>query len=385
MIENVCKCEQCKNNEYNISEYLVTNDDLKVLDKERPLGISGHLRVINEAMSIAECIDSCIDFFDELIITYNKSVDETEEILKNYEKKYPDKIKLFYYKPNILKFDNKEYNNYYSQIHYMDNYSNYGLVKIKYKYYLKIDADQIYFTEKLMEFRSFLLSEPKNINSNIRNLLIINKISWFISSKKLRNKFRTYFIKKFLHKDNDYIYDGLETILPIKDLVTFAKLNDKKYRFEFGGFNLNLKDDNIVLFKNSCINGCAGDTALFVPYSDTCYHFVGNNPCETFKANFQRYLCGFLWIHLGLIKRNVESHKEDIITVDNIQNTSKKTMLEYISNYDENSQFYFKSFINTYFDEDKKYATKDFCNKYLIKPLEYALKKRGKFPKRQAF
>ena len=267
----------------------------------------------------------------------------------------------------------------------MDNYSNYGLVKIKYKYYLKIDADQIYFTEKLMEFRSFLLSEPKNINSNIRNLLIINKISWFISSKKLRNKFRTYFIKKFLHKDNDYIYDGLETILPIKDLVTFAKLNDKKYRFEFGGFNLNLKDDNIVLFKNSCINGCAGDTALFVPYSDTCYHFVGNNPCETFKANFQRYLCGFLWIHLGLIKRNVESHKEDIITVDNIQNTSKKTMLEYISNYDENSQFYFKSFINTYFDEDKKYATKDFCNKYLIKPLEYALKKRGKFPKRQAF
>lgn len=37
-------------------------------------------------MSIAECIDSCIDALDELIITYNKSTDATEEILKEYKK-----------------------------------------------------------------------------------------------------------------------------------------------------------------------------------------------------------------------------------------------------------------------------------------------------------
>ena len=42
-------------------------------------------------MSIAQSIDSCIDALDELIITYNTSEDNTEKILKEYQKKYPDK------------------------------------------------------------------------------------------------------------------------------------------------------------------------------------------------------------------------------------------------------------------------------------------------------
>ena len=102
-----CQCEQCRNKEYDISEYLVQEDDLKILDNERPLGISGHLRVINEAMTVGECIDSCIDFFDELIITYNTSTDNTEEILKEYEKKYPEKIRLYHYKPNIFRYNKR--------------------------------------------------------------------------------------------------------------------------------------------------------------------------------------------------------------------------------------------------------------------------------------
>ena len=87
-----CECEQCRNKEFNPEDYLIKEEDFKILDKERPLGISGHLRVKDEAMSVAECIDSCIDALDELIITYNKSSDNTEEILKEYEKKYPDKL-----------------------------------------------------------------------------------------------------------------------------------------------------------------------------------------------------------------------------------------------------------------------------------------------------
>lgn len=160
---NKCECSQCKNREYDISEYLVLEDDLKILDNERPLGISGHLRVKDEAMSLAECIDSCIDFLDELIITYNTSSDNTEEILKNYEKKYPEKIKLFHYKPNIIRYNKDEYNTKYSQIHYLDNYYNYGLIKIKYKYYVKIDADQIYFTDKLLKLRELLILDINQI------------------------------------------------------------------------------------------------------------------------------------------------------------------------------------------------------------------------------
>ena len=87
----------CKNNEYNPLDYILSKEDFKRLDKERPIGISGHMRIKNEAMSLAESIDSCIDALDELIITYNKSSDNTELILKEYKNKYPNKISLYCY------------------------------------------------------------------------------------------------------------------------------------------------------------------------------------------------------------------------------------------------------------------------------------------------
>lgn len=171
-----CECEQCKNNEFNPEDYIIKEDDFKILDKERPLGLSGHLRVKDEAMSVAECIDSCIDALDELIITYNKSSDNTEEILKEYEKKYPYKIKLYFYEPNIIKYNKDEYKTKYSELHYLPNYYNFGYLKIKYKYYMKIDADQIYFKEKLFEIRKALLSDI-NTSKTINKLLKIDKIS----------------------------------------------------------------------------------------------------------------------------------------------------------------------------------------------------------------
>ncbi len=154
-----CECEQCRNQEFNPEEYIIKEKDFKILDEYRPLGISGHLRVKDEAMSVAECIDSCIDALDELIITYNKSSDSTEDILKEYAAKYPDKIRLYYYRPNIIKYHKNEYITKYSLIHYLPNYYNFGYLKIKYKYYMKIDADQIYFKDKLLEIREAILSD----------------------------------------------------------------------------------------------------------------------------------------------------------------------------------------------------------------------------------
>ncbi|WP_300759463.1 glycosyltransferase [uncultured Brachyspira sp.] len=190
-----CECEQCKNNEFNPEDYIIKKDDFKILDKERPLGISGHLRVKDEAMSIAECIDSCIEALDELIITYNKSSDNTEEILKEYEKKYPDKIRLYFYEPNIIKYNKDEYKTKYSELHYFYYYSNFGYLKIRYKYYFKIDADQIYFTEKILKIREALLADIE-LSSDIRKLLMIEKIAWYIPIKKLRNNLKKHLIKK---------------------------------------------------------------------------------------------------------------------------------------------------------------------------------------------
>ena len=381
-----CQCEQCRNKEYDISEYLVQEDDLKILDNERPLGISGHLRVINEAMTVGECIDSCIDFFDELIITYNTSTDNTEEILKEYEKKYPEKIRLYHYKPNIFRYNKEYYNNIYSQIHYMDNYSNYGLLKTRYKYYLKIDADQIYFTDKLLMIRKLILSDINSIkiDKKIKKLILINKIAWWISNKKLRNKFRTYFIKKLLNKDKNYIYNGYETLFPIKENILFAKLMNKDYRFDFGGFNLSLTNNMFYLNKESCINGCGMDTALFPISSKTYYYMFENCPAETFKADYPMYYIGFFWLHLGLIKRELNDDNSDI-KVENIIDTPKDKILEYVNSYPDWYKPAVINFVESYFDEDKKYVTKEFCNKYLEKPLKYAIEKKGRFEERNIF
>jgi len=137
------RCKFCKNSDYDPLEYLVREEEFLNLDKERYLGISGHLRVKNEALSIAECIDSCIDFLDELIITYNDSEDNSEEILKQYAQKYKDRIRLYHYKPYVFPFtyadtikNDLKINNFrdndclYDDIHTGANYYNYGYTKI---------------------------------------------------------------------------------------------------------------------------------------------------------------------------------------------------------------------------------------------------------------
>ena len=194
---NLCQCPECKKNQYNQMEYIVKKEDFKILDNQRPLGISGHLRVKDEAMSIGQCIDSCIDALDELIITYNKSTDGTEEILMKYAKKYPKKIRLYFYPFDIVLLKDK---NKYGYVHSLSNYYNFGYIKIKYQYYIKIDADQIYFIDKLLEIRKILLYYNDS-KKNIYTALILDKISFYIPIKKIRNYFRTIFIKKLFNKD----------------------------------------------------------------------------------------------------------------------------------------------------------------------------------------
>ena len=46
-------------------------------------GLSGLMRIKNEASFIEGCITSCIDALDELIIVYNDCTDNTPEIVKD--------------------------------------------------------------------------------------------------------------------------------------------------------------------------------------------------------------------------------------------------------------------------------------------------------------
>ena len=371
-----CECEQCQNKEFNPENYLIKEEDFKILDKERPLGISGHLRVKDEAMSIAECIDSCIDALDELIITYNKSTDATEEILKEYEKKYPDKIKLYFYKPNIIKYDANEYKTKYSSIHYLPNYYNFGYIKTKYKYYMKIDADQIYFTEKFLEIREALLS---NINKtkNINKLLIIQRIAYLIPFKKLRNNFRTNFIKKIFNKEKNYNYNGTEDILSFKDFIIYNKfLYKNKLSYELGGIDLILNDNQLYCNTDFIFNGCVGDHFIFIPKSKNRY-FMSNAGIESINTENNKSILGFLWVHLGDIKRNKRLNNKDKIKFDDIIKLKLNDIDQYITLIEDKNNHWHRDFGEKYFDIDKKYLTKEFYDQYLKNPLEYAVKYYG--------
>ncbi|MFK1890171.1 hypothetical protein ACIXEL_14470 [Bacteroides fragilis] len=119
------------------------------------MGVSGLLRVKNDAEFLELCIDSCIDALDELIISYQKCDDDAPEIIEKKRLQYPDKIKVYFYEPlimshNLTKEEFEHVRSFpFDSVHLLCNYYNYTLSKVSYRFAVKIDADQIYFSAKL--------------------------------------------------------------------------------------------------------------------------------------------------------------------------------------------------------------------------------------------
>lgn len=123
--------------------------------KEYPIGISGILRCKNCDDYLEACIDSVIDALDELVAVYHECTDRTVAILEQKRQQYPDKVKLYEYLPHVLPMElDKETFAYAKELpdgaeQLFSGYSNYALSKASFRYIMKVDADQIYFTERL--------------------------------------------------------------------------------------------------------------------------------------------------------------------------------------------------------------------------------------------
>ena len=65
-------------------------------------GVSGIMRVKNEAEFIAASVESCISALDELVIVYNDCTDNSAEVIEGMRLKYPDKIRVFEYPYKVL-------------------------------------------------------------------------------------------------------------------------------------------------------------------------------------------------------------------------------------------------------------------------------------------
>lgn len=122
-------------------------------------GLSGFIRAKNEARFLSLCIDSCIDALDELVVVYNDCLDDTESILVEKLKQYPDKLKIYSFNHNILSHNlSKEEFEYAislpeDSLRLHSTQCNYALSKVSYKYAMKIDPDQVYFSDEMKKWR----------------------------------------------------------------------------------------------------------------------------------------------------------------------------------------------------------------------------------------
>ncbi|GAB6074884.1 glycosyltransferase family 2 protein [Nautilia lithotrophica] len=132
----------------------------------KPNGISVLIAAQNEEKTIKPCVESFLEFGDEIIIVTNGSTDNTRDICRELVEKYPEKVQ-FYDKPELP-----------------DLYHNraFALSKAKYRWVAKFDADFIAYTDQDGELSI----------SKLRNKILNTLPFWLIAFKvKLINIYRT--------------------------------------------------------------------------------------------------------------------------------------------------------------------------------------------------
>lgn len=291
-----------------------------LLDESKLLpGLSGIMRVKNDAQFIEACVESCIYALDELIIVWNDCTDNSAEIIKKVCDKYPKKIKAFEYPHKVYSINlTKEEYEYAKSLpqsspHLLSNYYNFALSKVSCQYVMKIDADQFYFTSKLKYWRNRIVNyRPVPLYSILGGFIIsiMIKIASVINSKYdkilifgkqndnilLRRMYEGYSLYMFHHDKCNLSLSGLNV----------CKLH-KDWYVSLGGFSS-------VINVLPPFNG-VGDHLIFKAISDNRYEpfdckryslYRSNdyNLIERFVTNKKSIPIGFMWYHMNMMRPN---------------------------------------------------------------------------------
>lgn len=225
------------------------------------INITAYIRLHNEEKTIIPCIESIIDVFDYIVILYSEITDNSLHLIYKYiESNKLNKINIFKYPYPVLTQGSKEYlNNEYEYDNSLAAYYQYGLQFINTDYWLKIDADQIYFSNLLSQVFSEIKKNPTNndyydlsgYNCNIMNNYIgINK-------KNPVNGINDHIIYP---NDQTILFhqtDRCEKIVLPKYFKRQTKYNKQKYWFHLRHIYKFVKD--------------------YIPINDDIDNFVKNN------------------------------------------------------------------------------------------------------------
>jgi hypothetical protein len=116
----------------------------QIWKKQRAPGISGFMRLKNEAEFLDRAIATHLDGLDELVILHNDCTDETPEICARWQRRYPDKIKVTEYAPKVVPIGTEESLRIDPRSpHCVANYYNFALSLTNRQIAIKIDGDHI--------------------------------------------------------------------------------------------------------------------------------------------------------------------------------------------------------------------------------------------------
>lgn len=284
-------------------------------------GVSGIMRVKNDAEFIAASIDSCIDALDELIIVYNDCSDDSPDIIEQKRCQYPDKIKVYEYKHKIYSINlTKEEYDYAKSLpadspHLLCNYYNFALSKVTCKYAMKVDADQIYFTEKLRMWCDVFRSKPDSFSLKV----FIGGIVWAMSRIRLkwaikkgsllpfpnrRTSARLWplyqaFLKYWVHKKHVAVsMSGVDVVRQDKEwYVTMGKRNDIiNILPPYNGVG-----DHLIFEVSEKTYYAVDDCEFYRKLRSESYSLI-----ERFVCPFKSYYAGLFWYHLNAMRDNVK-------------------------------------------------------------------------------
>lgn len=125
-------------------------------EDQRKDGISAFLRVRNGEEFLKISINSIINDINELICVVNRSTDKTLNILEQIQSEFPDKVKIYDYKPDVFPQGSKEYeSSSCDSCHNLAYYYNFALSKTTYQYVFKFDDDEIFFPLLIQNFYKY--------------------------------------------------------------------------------------------------------------------------------------------------------------------------------------------------------------------------------------
>jgi glycosyltransferase involved in cell wall biosynthesis len=107
-------------------------------------GLTAIVRLRNEEEFGKRSLASVLPFFDEIVIVFNDSQDRTAEIVEEFARAHPGKVRAFYYVPKVFPRGSRGHRTTdVRSVHSLIHYYNFALSLASYQIRCKWDGDQI--------------------------------------------------------------------------------------------------------------------------------------------------------------------------------------------------------------------------------------------------